>query len=338
MDILEDILAQPTLLAAALTGHLAADGPLEAAAASLRAARQIVLTGMGSSFFACYPAYLALLDAGMPASWVELSELLHFAPGAIGPDTALVLVSQSGETVEMIRLLERTVRAATVIAVTNAPSSTLARAANHCILSGAGDELTIATKTYSCSLLALSLLAGRAAGRERAALHDAAQRSIDACAAVCDATPAQIDALDALWLAPGPLTIVGRGPSHGTAISAGLLFKETAKIPSEGMSSAAFRHGPLEIAGPGHRAIVVAGPGATFGYDRTLADELRAAGSDTLLLADLPAQRDCIVVPACPLPALPEIVPIQLLARRMAQHLGIAPGTFHRITKVTGVE
>jgi fructoselysine-6-P-deglycase FrlB-like protein len=178
-DILDDILEQPQLLAQALHAHLAPNGPLDSAvrgALEMRP-RRIILTGMGSSLFAAYPAYLRLLQAGLAAIWIELSELLHYAGRQIGPDTLLVVISQSGETVEALRLLEELHPSGSLLAITNNADSTLAGQARWVIATGAGAERSIATKTYTTSLLALTMLAARIAGttpRELAGLLEPA--------------------------------------------------------------------------------------------------------------------------------------------------------------------
>jgi glutamine---fructose-6-phosphate transaminase (isomerizing) len=341
IDILADIVEQPRLLRAAADVHLASGSELAAAARTLASFRpkRVLLAGMGSSSFAPYPAVLRLQAAGYNVALVELAELLHFG-GELGPDTLLVVVSQSGETVEAVRLLERRPLAGPLIAVTNTPDSTLGRAAAHVVPTLAGDEKSVATRTYTTALLALSLLAELALGEAPVML---AERLAAALAAVEHAATAgreQVDALPELWLEPGPITLMARGPSLATALSGGLLFKETAKIPAEGLSTAQFRHGPIEIAERGHRAIVIAGPGATLPLDLGMVADLRRAGSQVLVIGPAPADAadDVVALPETWLAPLAEIVPLQLLARRMALALGIAPGSFRYISKVTAKE
>lgn len=340
-DILHDILEQPALLAAAARTHLSPGSSLAAAAATLASFREkrVLLAGMGSSSFACYPPALRLQAAGWNAAQVELAELLHFG-GELGPDTLLVLVSQSGETVEARRLLERRPPQGPIIAVTNSPQSTLGRAAAHVIHTGAGDEKTVATRTYTTALLALSLLAELALGAEPSALERDLAPALAAVEQTAAAAPALVDALPETWLAQGPITLMGRGPSLATALSGALLLKETAKIPADGLSTAQFRHGPIEIAQPGHRAVVIAGPGPTRELDIGMAADLRAAGSQVLLLGDAAADAADSVIPIAPvwLAPLAEIIPLQLLARRAAIALGIEPGSFRHIGKVTTKE
>jgi glutamine---fructose-6-phosphate transaminase (isomerizing) len=337
-DILDDILDQPRMLAAALKAHLEPGSPMETAVHGIlqMRPRRIILTGMGSSLFASYPAYLRLLGSGAAAIWIDLSELLHYASGQIGPDTLLVIVSQSGETVEALRLLEDRRVAASVLAVTNASDSTLARSARWVIQSGAGPELTVATKTYSASLLALTILAERLSGASPRELATMLNPAVTAAADICSTVQGQVAALPKEWLCAGPVTLVGRGPALATALSGGLLLKETAKIPAEGMSSAQFRHGPLEISGPGHRAIICTDTGPTHALDLKLAAELRANGSQTLIIGpELPADIDAVVLPDTGCTGLYALIPLQVLARELAIHQGIAPGSFRFIGKVT---
>src|SRR2546423_9959659 len=59
-----------------------------------------VLTGMGASYFAGYPAASALGGSGILAAMVDAAELLHFRREAVARATPLVAVSQSGRSAE----------------------------------------------------------------------------------------------------------------------------------------------------------------------------------------------------------------------------------------------
>jgi glucosamine--fructose-6-phosphate aminotransferase (isomerizing) len=75
----------------------------------LRKSRRIVLSGMGASFFSSIPlSYWIAEHAALPTV-VETSELLHFLLSGLTPGfddgTTVVLVSRSGESVEVTKLL-----------------------------------------------------------------------------------------------------------------------------------------------------------------------------------------------------------------------------------------
>src|ERR1700680_5077125 len=76
--------------------------------AALAGARydRIVLSGMGASLFALYPAWLACVQAGLPAWWIDTGELLHNAQGLLTGNTLLFLTSQSGSSAEIVALLD----------------------------------------------------------------------------------------------------------------------------------------------------------------------------------------------------------------------------------------
>lgn len=340
-DILDDILDQPRLLTESTNTHLEPDSALDRAVIHTLQARprRIILTGMGSSFFAAYPAFLRLLAAGFAVSWIELSELLHYGGDQHDPEILYVIISQSGETVEVVRLLEDHQPAGSIIAVTNGLESTLARRATIVLPTGAGPEQSVATKTYTTALLALTLFSERLAGATPRELAVTLADTLEAARQVCETAPAQIASLPEAWFAPGPLTLVGRGPSLASALSGALLLKETAKLPAEGMSSAQFRHGPLEIAGPQHRAIICGMGGPTLAFEQKLAAELRSYGSQTLFLGPIAApDAHAIILPDVPHIPLLAIIPLQLLAREIAIRHGIVPGSFKHIGKVTATE
>ena len=119
--------------------------------------RKIVLTGMGSSYFVFLPLYLRLVSAGLSAWLVETSELLYW-PAFLTPDTLVIAASQSGSSVEILRLLEKFGSQCSVIGVTNTADSPLARRSTFAVLTRAGQEATVSCKTYLAILAAQSWL------------------------------------------------------------------------------------------------------------------------------------------------------------------------------------
>ena len=74
----------------------------------------------------------------------------------------------------------------------------------------------------------------------------------------------------------------GRGPSLAAAGSAGLITKESTHRPSEGMSSAAFRHGPMEMLDEDVFLLAFAGAARTRALNEALVADVRAAGAPGL--------------------------------------------------------
>jgi len=135
------------------------------------------------------------------------------------------------------------------------------------------------------------------------------------------------------------LFFLGRGSSLAAAMDSGLTIKESTRFHSEGMSSAAFRHGPFELVGPQIFALVYAGDPQVERLNRGLVDDIRRAGGRAFLCgphSDLEALRLPAVAPA--LRPILEILPTQMISLALAALTGVEAGKFRKATKVTEKE
>jgi glucosamine--fructose-6-phosphate aminotransferase (isomerizing) len=295
------------------------------------AAGSIIFTGMGSSYDACYPIVTALAGRGRDCWMLDTAELLHFRMAALRPGGLLVCVSQSGESAELVRLVDQLPRERpTVAAVTNGPASTLARAADISLDTGAGEEQGPSTMTFAAALAILDAIAGdppvERAAREMERLLSDPDGSAETLAAWIDGRPT--------------LALVGRGGARAAAEMGALTLKEAARFPAESLQAAQFRHGPLELAGPRLAVIVIATEPRTRELELRLAAELADAGAAVLVVSqDGEAPGGCEATSVGPLEgglaAAAATVPAQLLAWRLARSRGLSPGEFAIAGKVT---
>jgi len=92
---------------------------------------RVILTGMGKSGLICRKIAATLTSIGTPSFFLHPAEAIHGDLGVIQPDDVIVALSYSGETDEILRLLETIRRlGAKLVAVTGTPGSTLAQAAD----------------------------------------------------------------------------------------------------------------------------------------------------------------------------------------------------------------
>jgi arabinose-5-phosphate isomerase len=92
---------------------------------------RVILTGMGKSGIICRKISATLTSTGTASFFLHPAEAIHGDLGVIQNDDVVVALSYSGETGEILRLLETIRRVgARLIAITGAPSSTLAQAAD----------------------------------------------------------------------------------------------------------------------------------------------------------------------------------------------------------------
>jgi glucosamine--fructose-6-phosphate aminotransferase (isomerizing) len=301
--------------------------------------RRVVLTGMGASLNALQPLYLSLLACGTSALLVETSELIHFLPRLLDEGTLVIAVSQSGKSAETVRLLDLPGRKSAVIGVTNVADSPLAERADASLVTRAGSEYSVSCKTYVAAIAALAslddLLCGGQAGNASADLEQAPGLVRDYLSRWRN----HVDALMRELEGVRDLFFLGRGSSLAAAMDSGLTIKESTRFHSEGMSSAAFRHGPFELVGPQIFALVYAGDPQVERLNRGLVDDIRRAGGRAFLCgphSDLEALRLPAVAPA--LRPILEILPTQMISLALAALTGVEAGKFRKATKVTEKE
>ena len=114
----------------ALVGRL--DGSFERAVDLLqRCAGRVIVTGMGKSGIICRKIAATLSSTGTPAFFLHPAEAIHGDLGVIQRGDTVLALSYSGETDELLRLLETIRRqGARLVALTGSPASTLGQAAD----------------------------------------------------------------------------------------------------------------------------------------------------------------------------------------------------------------
>lgn len=108
------------------------DGKFSQAVDLLRQCRgRVIVTGMGKSGIICRKIAATLSSTGTPAFFLHPAEAIHGDLGVIQSDDVVLALSYSGETEEILRLLETIRRlGAKLLVVTGSPTSTLAQAAD----------------------------------------------------------------------------------------------------------------------------------------------------------------------------------------------------------------
>src|SRR5207245_1123177 len=92
---------------------------------------RVIVTGMGKSGIICRKIAATLASTGTPAFFLHPAEATHGDLGVIQNDDVLLAISHSGETQEVLRLLEAIRRIGVgILAITGNPLSTLAQAAD----------------------------------------------------------------------------------------------------------------------------------------------------------------------------------------------------------------
>jgi len=331
-NFLRDILRQPRELRWTLE-HLGGAGKstVEDAKEKIRGAKHVYLTGIGSSWHAALNVAPMFLEAARPVHLIEASELLEF--GALPADSAVIVISRSGRSVEIVRLAEKATRAgAAVIGITSAPEGTLAKEAEFPIVVPIALDHAISVNTYSTLAAAAGVLAQTVVAKFDSRDAQELLSAIEEADAAIPGWQKQI--AGSKWFAPGRTTyFLARGASLGTAQEARLLWEEGVKAPATAMGTGVFRHGPQEMVREGMRFGIWLDAERMREQDLATARDLQKLGVSVMLIGqEIPPGAANLVFELPKISGawqfLVDCIPAQLAAEQLARMSGEDSDTF----------
>ena len=320
------------------------------AARVLRAAGRVFTAACGTAHHAALAfGHLLSQEARIPVLCEAASEFRYGDP-LIGAGDVLVAVSQSGETadtLEAVRLAKQ--RGAFVIAVCNAPLSTLSRLADLLLQTCAGAEVAVAaTKSYNCQLLCLYYLAAQAVFFKTTrfpAWFFALEGAARACGQALESAAAAERLARRLQEARA-MYFIGRGADRFTAAEGALKVREIAYVFAESCPAGELKHGTLALVEEGFPVFAVATARALLQKTVNSLAEARARGARPVLFTQYGAEAaGCGAELFPPLPSLPEplmplvsVIPLQWFACHFCLLRGFDPDRPRNLAKSVTVE
>jgi glutamine---fructose-6-phosphate transaminase (isomerizing) len=346
-NLQKEMIDQPDVLIRASERFLESRTQLDELARKIQSGvfSRIILTGMGASYCSCFPLWLKLSSLGLPISMWETSELVNSAPNCISSSTLLIVVSQSGESVETKRLITLSNSPGFRVGITNSSKSSLTLWADQILELCAGDETSVSTKTFLASLAVLHLLGCTIGGGnidlEVAKLHSLAKQ----IRVYLENQTEQIERMVDFLGKSKEIVFLGRGYSLAAVNYGALFFQEACRIAAMGFSAAQFRHGPMEIVNPDFGSIIFTGCNNGREMNNHLVTDISAFGGKVIVVTPVlenysdPSIMECAIpMVDCGLLPLTEILPIQRLAIQLASAQGFEAGVFKNAGKVTVTE
>src|SRR5215470_6900205 len=275
-----EILEQP----AALRATIAALLPRAAEIAALtQRARHVLFFARGTSDNAAvYGTYLIQTRTGRLASLGSPSVATAYRSRIDLSGVLAVGLSQSGRTQEIVETLgwARDCGAA-IVGITNETGSPLAAMADVALVTGAGVERAVpATKTFTCQLAALAVLAiGLGADLDADLLGQLPSVIEDLLDAAARPDYGITLCVDELACVDG-LMVSARGLAYSAALELALKIKEACYLHAMGISYADLQHGPIAVVDNRTPAIIMAadsGPTRAAAVD--LARRVTSAGA-----------------------------------------------------------
>ncbi len=313
---------------------------LDRAARFLSNDRPIYFVGVASAAYLCSPAEIYLGQHGKAASVLCASDAYYSLMPALRKGN-VVINSRSGETAEVVKLavaLEE--EGVPFVAITNEPGSTLAGLAQHVVYVGTHQDDLVSINVVTGMMTATLALAAAVCG-ELDDLRPAFELLGNQIGDVVDRAVENSLQMQALFQGVRPLYLLYRGHSKGAALCGRLALEEIARTPSVALEAAEFRQGPNEVIDARFGAIVFCGGGKQGELNRSLARDIQRSEGRVLLVGESGEVSNSETLTAFPLLDVPdmlrpvlEIVPVQVLAFRLAEAQGYTPGEARYITRI----
>ncbi|MBI5947109.1 MAG: glutamine--fructose-6-phosphate transaminase (isomerizing) [Chloroflexi bacterium] len=358
--MLKEIMEQPEALSDTIRSlvtlepaavHLDDLGP---AADRLKDVRRVVLLGMGTSLHAAMIGrrYFEAL-AGIPAETDNASEFRYRDP-VIGPDTLVVSVSQSGETVDVLEAMNvARQKGALQVTICNTEGAQTTRVAEGTVYTRAGLERGVAsTKCFTAAVAALYALAlgiGRANGHISQA--ELTQR-IDELAHIPDAAAHTLSnagpyrTLANHFHQAGHMLFLGRALAFPVAMEGALKMKEISYIHAEGYAAGEMKHGPIALIDPSFPTVAIATKHALRAKLISNIQQVQARGGEVLaVVTEGDDEVTMLADHVLPIPAVSELLepivatlPLQCLSYYIALRRGCDVDQPRNLAKTVTVE
>jgi fructoselysine-6-P-deglycase FrlB-like protein len=218
-----EINSQPAIWRTALSEHAS-----RATALLTMRGERVLVIGCGTSAFIA-ESFAALRES---AGFGETDAAYASEPRPWRSYDAVIAISRSGTTSEVIAAIDALPNGVRVVAVTGVAGSPVAERADEVLLLDFADERSVVQTRFPSTFL---LLARAAFGEDVAALPDEAEQSL--------AEPLPIDVASYEHF-----VYLGSGWTYGLAQEAALKIREAAQAWSESYPLLDYRHGPLAVA------------------------------------------------------------------------------------------
>lgn len=329
-------------------------GGLESIKDRLLGSKRILIIACGTSYYAALVGKYYFEElAKLPTSTEYASEFRYGNP-AIDQGTAVVLISQSGETADTLEALrEAKKRGALTLGIVNVVGSTIARESDAGIYNHAGPEIGVASTKAFISQLGALILIGLFLGKRRNALSEVlgekVARELKILPAKMERILKQDETIKALarkYLQYKNFLYLGRKYQYPVALEGALKLKEISYRHAEGYASGEMKHGPIALIDENFPTVALAPKDPLYEKMISNIQEIKARSGKVLAVATEGDENitklvdDVIFIPQTldMLTPILSVLPLQLFAYHTADLLGLDVDKPRNLAKSVTVE
>jgi glutamine---fructose-6-phosphate transaminase (isomerizing) len=320
----------------------------------IRNLRRIVILACGTSYHAGVVGRYVIEEwARIPVEPDIASEWRYRNP-VLSKDTLVIGISQSGETADVLAAMKLAKeKGARTVAITNMMGSQLTREVDSVLYTRTGLEVGVAaSKTFTAQVALISLIALKLAGLKKTIPEQEIEFILDQLYSLPEKMQAFLDGSHPIeeiaqrYYDRPFFLYLGRHIGLPVALEGALKLKEISYIPTEAYSAGEMKHGPIALLDEDTPVVCIATNSHV--YDKVVSNiqETRARGAHVIAIAtdgneDIQHHADDVIyIPKSPafLQAVLAIVPLQLLAYRIARLRGLNVDQPRNLAKTVTVE
>jgi glutamine---fructose-6-phosphate transaminase (isomerizing) len=323
--------------------------------AILRDVRRIIVVACGTSYHAGLIGRYAIEEwARIPVEMDIASEYRYRNP-VVGPGDLVIGITQSGETADTLAAMRiARERGATVLALTNIMGSQATRDADGVLYTRAGLEVGVAaTKTFTCQVAVMVLLAlklaelrGTLPPERRAEVISDLKRIPHCIEELLERIDGPVKEIAEEHWDKEFFLYLGRHVGLPVALAGALKLKEISYIPTDAYAAGEMKHGPIALLDESTPVITVATDSPVLDKVVSNMQEVRARGAHVVAIATDGNQmigehaESVLRIPPTNwmLQPLLAVIPLQLLAYRIARHRGLNVDQPRNLAKTVTVE
>ena len=267
----KEIADQPQAVGDTLMGRLDSDGLVTLAemdglsAEDIKNLERIIIVACGTASYAGDIAKYGIEKWSRIPVQVELSHEFRYRNPIVTPNTLVVAISQSGETMDTLMATRYAKElGAKVLAICNTQGATLARESDAVIYTHAGPEVAVASTKALTAQITAGYLLGLFLGQVRGAVAASELKALGADLLKMPARVAEVlEGLDQAselgteMANAKSILFLGRNVGFPVAMEGALKLKELAYIHAEGFAAGELKHGPIALIEEGQPVIVI---------------------------------------------------------------------------------
>ena len=295
----------------------------------LKNIERLIIVGCGTAYYSgVVGEYMLEEFAGIPVE-VEIGSEYRYKKPIVPKNTAVLAVSQSGETADTLAAVrEGKYQGAVTLSIINTVGSTIARETDAVIHNQIGPEIGVASTKAFISQVTLMALVTLYIGELKGVSKEKTEKLIADLESLPEKIKIVLESAENIkkvaknYVAFSDFLYIGRKYNYAIAFEGALKLKEISYIHAEGYGAGEMKHGPIAMIDPNFPTLAIAPTDSVYDKMISNVEEIKARSGKVLAVATIGNEKigkladDVIFIPAVSemLSPILTVIPLQLFA------------------------